>query len=263
MDGLHPSAFLSSRTIYRCVSNLIDHTLRAGLILTTFRWDTDVITNPSLCPHTSLEAEAAQIPGVPHTDGPGSQLLHLSHIDFPAPWYLPRERAWGRVGSFCIKSFLAGSCGSIFDHLIFDEIPWELLNSSHLCVQCLLSLVLPAQETPVSSSISQYPHFLRCQRQSWIRKSTHQGIEQQGEEGSGHLLSSCAMVALWTSPDKICIFSRKCGSTTIRGKILSEVLIPVNAENKSTSQYQKIDSTHLFWFVDEIIFKKSRSLNSP
>lgn len=30
---------------------------------------------------------------------------------------------------------------------------------------------------------------------------THQSIEQQGEEDDGHLLSSCAVVVLWTIPD--------------------------------------------------------------
>lgn len=29
----------------------------------------------------------------------------------------------------------------------------------------------------------------------------HQGIEQQGEEDECHLLSSCAVVVLWTIPD--------------------------------------------------------------
>lgn len=30
---------------------------------------------------------------------------------------------------------------------------------------------------------------------------THQGREQQGEEDECHLLSSCAVVVLWTVPD--------------------------------------------------------------
>lgn len=33
------------------------------------------------------------------------------------------------------------------------------------------------------------------------KTGTHQGVEQQGEEDDGHLLSSCAVVVLWTIPD--------------------------------------------------------------
>lgn len=33
------------------------------------------------------------------------------------------------------------------------------------------------------------------------KTGTHQGIEQQGEEDDAHLLSSCAVVVLWTIPD--------------------------------------------------------------
>lgn len=58
---------------------------------------------------------------------------------------------------------------------------------------------------------------------------THQGVEQQGEEDECHLLSSCAVVVLWTIPD---LHTLQEGWLYYQGekKIFNELLFLGNAE---------------------------------